>query len=403
MNSIPQQGISIDEFDYDLPDGRIAQHPVGNRTESKLLVYRHGEISHDSFGNLNQHLIEKSQLVFNNTKVIPARIFFNRPTGAVIQVFLLQPDMPMEQALEDSSGLAIWECMVGNAKKWKGDKLLLHFEYRGQDLVLKATLSQRNPFMVKFEWQKGIRLSDILDHIGKMPLPPYIKRESDLDDRHTYQTVYARHQGAVAAPTAGLHFTENLIGELRDAGHQITEFTLHVGAGTFKPVETDLVWNHDMHSEFYVVKRDEIESLLANSDRIAIGTTSLRTLESLYWAGVKIHQRLENPFVIDQHMPYLNKQPHLRYEEALEILLTDMNERKVDTIHGSTSVMIMPGYKVRSIKALITNFHMPKSTLLLLIGALVGPAWRKIYEEALGKDYRFLSYGDSSILYNERF
>jgi len=403
MNSIPQQGISIDEFDYNLPDSRIAQHPVGNRTESKLLVYRHGEISHDTFGNLNQHLVKKSQLVFNNTKVIPARIFFTRPTGAVIQVFLLQPDMPMEQALQDSTGRATWECLVGNAKKWKGDELHLSFEYRGQALVLKAALSQRNPFVVQFAWQKGIPLTDILDHIGKMPLPPYIKRESDIDDTRTYQTVYARHQGAVAAPTAGLHFTENLIGDLSDVGHSITELTLHVGAGTFKPVETDLVWNHDMHREFYVVKRDEIESLLANTDRIAVGTTSLRTLESLYWAGVKVRQNLDDPFVIDQHMPYTCEQPNLRYEDALEILLANMNKRNINTIQGSSSLMIMPGYKVRSIKALITNFHMPKSTLLLLIGALVGPSWRKIYEEALRTEYRFLSYGDSSILYNEMY
>jgi S-adenosylmethionine:tRNA ribosyltransferase-isomerase len=403
MTSISPEKIAISEFNYELGEDRIAQKPVEIRETSKLLVYNNGDIIHDSFDQLGNHLPERSMLVFNDTRVIPARMFFTRKTGSVIQVFLLNPITPfgnMEQALENTSGTAMWECMVGNAKKWKANEILTTPIHEGESKTsISASLSSRDPFHVLFEWPAGLSFSEIIQDVGKMPLPPYIKREAIEKDYETYQTVYAQHSGAVAAPTAGLHFTKKIINHLLKNGHKKAELTLHVGAGTFKPVEAHLAWDHPMHEETFIVDQNLLQQLISSNKRVATGTTSLRTLESLYWCGVNLKKDQSNPFDIAQHLPYQIQESSMTVEESLETLLNWMDDNRVKKITGSSSLMIMPGYNIRSVDALITNFHMPKSTLLLLIAAFVGDSWKRIYKEAMENGYRFLSYGDSSLLF----
>lgn len=402
MNSINPESIDIESFNYDLPEHKIAQKPENDRSASKLLVYQQGKISDSKFHELNHYLPKKSLLIFNNTRVIPARLFFKRDSGAVIQIFLLSPKEPYvnsEQALENKTGNAIWECMVGNAKKWKkGEGLTLSIVINESEISLEARLMRNDTFQVSFNWREGISFSDIIESIGKMPLPPYIKRQADLQDSEKYQTVFAKNKGAVAAPTAGLHFTDDLIESLKNHKHDIAELTLHVGAGTFKPVETNLVWNHPMHEEAFLVDLKTIEKLLNAPTRIATGTTSLRTLESLYWIAQNLHEEKEHPFVVSQHQPYEVSSFNLTYQEALEVLHKHTLKNNLLSIYGESSLMILPGYKIRSVNGLITNFHLPKSTLLLLISAFIGDDWHQVYKHALENDYRFLSYGDSSIL-----
>jgi len=392
----------IDEFDYQLPEESIAQFPLEKRDASKLLVYRNGQILHDGFQNISNYLSCDDLLVFNDTKVIPARLFFQKPTGSTIQVFLLEPVEPytqMERALESSESLS-WNCIIGNLKKWKeGEELELEID---TELKLKAILTDREKRTVRFSWQEDISFSEVLKLIGNLPLPPYINRAPQHSDEERYQTVYASHQGAVAAPTAGLHFSEPILDELKAKNIEIRQLTLHVGAGTFQPVKTEDVREHPMHEETFIISRELLEGLITSKRIVATGTTSLRALESMYWMGLKIYSddnsSPENLFRIGQ-FEYENIPATLDYREALTAVLHYFDQHDIERIEAHTAIMICPGYKVRSAHAIITNFHLPKSTLIMLISSLVGDKWKKIYSEALEKDYRFLSYGDSSLLF----
>ncbi|MFT7590696.1 MAG: S-adenosylmethionine:tRNA ribosyltransferase-isomerase [bacterium] len=396
--TLAQKHIRISDFDYDLPQEKIAQKPLKKRDSSKLLVYQQGQIVHKGFSDIGHHLPTDALLVFNNTKVIPARLYVTKPTGALIQVFLLNPVSPynnVEQALKLNNEPSTWQCMIGNLKRWKSGETL---EIRNEDFWMSFTLLDKEQRTVEMQWTDGIPFCDALEKVGNMPLPPYIKREAQESDSNRYQTVYAKHNGAVAAPTAGLHFTSDILSNLKETGRTISEVTLHVGSGTFKPVEEDLVWNHPMHEEFYQVSKETIEQLITNRPRIATGTTSLRTLETLYWVGVQIGSSSESPLNVAQHLPYLFNGGLPEYNAALETILKYMAEQDLSEIVGLSGIMIMPGYQIRSVDGLITNFHLPKSTLLLLIAALIGDEWKSVYEDAKANNYRFLSYGDSSLL-----
>ncbi|MBO6516958.1 MAG: S-adenosylmethionine:tRNA ribosyltransferase-isomerase [Bacteroidia bacterium] len=398
MTSEGVRNVRISDFDYELPKEMIAQSPLPVRDQSKLLVFNQGEIKHQRFDQVGDYLPSDTLLVFNNTKVIPARIYAEKSTGARIQIFLLNPVMPyndVERTLLVSEGPIVWKCMIGNAKKWKATDVL---EISLPQTKLRIKLQDREAKLVHFEWDGDIPFSEVLDAIGQMPLPPYIKREAQTEDAKRYQTVFAKNSGAVAAPTAGLHFSENVLNQLSDDGVTQAEVTLHVGAGTFKPVEVEHVWDHPMHEEFYQVDLSCLLTLMEKRNRIATGTTSLRTLETLYWVGIQLLEKIENPFDVRQHAPYEYTGTWVSYEEAIRAIVEYAQENGLKEIVGSSGIMIMPGYTIRSVVGLITNFHMPKSTLLLLISSLVGDQWRHIYEEAKANQYRFLSYGDSSLL-----
>ena len=392
------QSIRISDFDYDLPAAYVAQKPEAKRDASKLLVYQNGQVSHKQFSDIVEVLPENAKLIFNNTKVIPARLFVHKTTGALIQVFLLNPVAPynnVDQALKVTNQKVTWQCMVGNLKRWKQDETI---ELHTESVKMAFTLVDREQRLVEIDWTEDIHFCDALEVLGNMPLPPYIKREAQEADVTRYQTVYAKSEGAVAAPTAGLHFTPEILSDLKAKDKSIEEVTLHVGAGTFKPVEEDLVWNHPMHEEYYQVSRETIEGLITDAPRIATGTTSLRTLETLYWVGLQLRDGEENPYNVTQHKPYLYNSDLPDYNTSLQFVASHMEKLGVDEIVGLSGIMIMPGYAIKSVEGLITNFHLPKSTLLLLIAALVGEEWKTIYEEAKANDYRFLSYGDSSLL-----
>ncbi|MCB9263102.1 MAG: S-adenosylmethionine:tRNA ribosyltransferase-isomerase [Flavobacteriales bacterium] len=390
--------MKISDFDYDLPTDLVAQHPLKNRSDSKLLIYKDNQISHYHFHDLPHFLPENSWIIFNNTKVIPARIFAKKATGAVIQLFLLNPVTPstdVERVLKIKDSKIAWQCLVGNAKKWKdGEVLVVQMENFG----LSAKLLDRAKMIVEFDWDAEISFSEVIEKIGNMPLPPYIKRAEEVEDKGRYQTVFAKNDGAVAAPTAGLHFTQNIIDQLNQKHINTAEVTLHVGAGTFKPVDEELVWKHPMHNEFFSVSIEQLQKIANSNYRIATGTTTLRTLESLYWCGVKLSKGEAEPFFVEQHYPY-RKDSTISFEESIKQVIDYAFKNDLSSIHGSSELMIMPGYTIRSINALITNFHLPKSTLLLLVSALVGSDWKNIYDEAKNNQYRFLSYGDSSLLF----
>lgn len=401
MSNSEFRSIRISDFDYDLPEAYVAQKPLKLREESKLLVFRNHKITHTGFNSIGTHIPDSALLVFNNTRVIPARLFATKETGARIQIFLLNPVSPfaeVERALKVTESAVVWKCMIGNAKRWKeGEQLQIDAD--GFRLLL--TLINKEEKLVEFAWSEPIEFCDVIEAIGNMPLPPYIKREAQEEDSSRYQTVYARNDGAVAAPTAGLHFSKNLLDELQSKGVKTTELTLHVGAGTFKPVETDVVWDHPMHEEFFQVGVDCLETLLLHKLRIATGTTSLRTLETLYWVGVQLAEGVDNPFLVTQHKPYEYAGEELSFEDAIGEILRYTKQRGLSEVVGTSGIMIMPGYDIKSVQGLITNFHLPKSTLLLLISAMVGNDWRSIYDEAKKHDYRFLSYGDSSLLWKD--
>lgn len=388
---------SPSDFNYDLPQEFIAQYPLHDRSASKLLYFDGSKISHQGFRDLPELLSEGASLFFNDTRVFPARTFFKKKSGSVIQIFLLEPlNMDVQVAMSQQDNV-IWECIIGNLKKWKSnEKLTTTVNIDGTDCIVDAHLLDREKKMVRFEWNGEYTFSKVIHALGKVPLPPYIKRDSEKKDLNDYQTVYAKQEGAVAAPTAGLHFTRDVLEELKKRDIGITYLTLHVGAGTFQPLQAENVMDHDMHSEHFEVSTETLLSILNNSIRFAVGTTSLRTLESLYWAGVKI-SRSEDPTHIEKFYPYDNPS-EITYEESIGILLKWMIQEQHQTFRGSTAIMIMPGYSIRSIKGLITNFHMPQSTLIMLVAAFIGQDWRTVYEEALSKGYRFLSYGDSSLL-----
>lgn len=395
--------IDLSEYNYDLPDERIARFPLEPRDSSKLLVYKDEKIQHKNFYELPQLLNAKSTVVFNNTKVIPARMFFQKPSGALIQLFLLHPVSPFTHVNEamNAVGECVWECTIGNLKKWN-DGLVLSLELPNNLGTFEATLIDREKKRVKLNWSnQELTFSELLMSIGEIPLPPYLNRKPIEKDKETYQTVYSSKKGAVAAPTAGLHFTNGLLKKLNAKDIKTHEVTLHVSAGTFQPIKTDDVFEHAMHTEQIVITQENVATLLATETIITVGTTSIRTLESLYWYGVKIINSLDSPppFFIEKLYPYNHEREHPSRKEALQAVANYMKKNQLTRIVGETSVFILPGYDFKMSDALITNFHQPRSTLILLIAAYVGKDWRKVYHEALANDYRFLSYGDSSILF----
>ena len=400
--------IRISEFNYPLPDERIAKFPLPVRDQSKLLLYRHGEITEDIFTSLPDYLPANSLIIFNNTKVIQARLHFHKETGALIEVFCLEPIQPNDYALNfQQTEHAAWLCMIGNLKKWKEGALKREITVKGKPLTLTAERGacHGTSHWVDFRWNNPeITFADILEVFGELPIPPYLNRETQESDKETYQTVYSKIKGSVAAPTAGLHFTPRVLDALREKGVALEELTLHVGAGTFKPVKSEEIEGHEMHTEYISVNRSTLEKLVAHEGKaIAVGTTSVRTLESLYHIGVTL---LHNPNATEEDLHVKQWQP---YETALETAATPavdalqaiiayLDRHHMETLHSSTQIIIAPGYEYRIVKAMVTNFHQPQSTLLLLVSAFLHGDWRKIYDYALAHDFRFLSYGDSSLL-----
>ncbi len=395
------KNIRIEDYTYDLPEERIAKFPLARREASRLLVYEEGNICERRFSDVTDMLHPGQTLVFNNTKVIHARLFFRKPTGAVIEVFCLEPYKPADYACNFSARRECWwKCMVGNLKKWKEGVISCRFGVGEGECVLEATAveQRQGEVVVHFAWNRDITFSEVLEECGKIPIPPYLNRESEASDEIRYQTIYSREEGSVAAPTAGLHFTRDILSHLRQKEVGIAELTLHVGAGTFRPVKADTVGGHEMHTEHLVISRTLIDALLHTSgDVVAVGTTSVRTLESLYWMGVKRLAGEEDFFILGQWEAYaLPGRYSLR--EALEALAGWFEETHLEVLKARTTIIIVPGYRFRVVGAMFTNFHQPQSTLLLLVGAAVGEDWRRIYDYALKHDFRFLSYGDSSFL-----
>ena len=394
----------IADFNYPLPDERIAKYPLPERDHSKLLVYRGGEVSEDRFYNVGDYIAPSALLIYNNTRVIQARLEFRKPTGARIEVFCLEPLEPHDYQLSLTSTTGCtWKCMVGNAKKWHDEPVSL----QAGGFTLRAYKEQvlGNTFAVRFEWDgEGVSFAEILDAAGELPIPPYLNRKTEASDLKTYQTVYSRIKGSVAAPTAGLHFTQNVLDDLHRRGIETDEVTLHVGAGTFLPVKTADANEHTMHTEIIAVPRETIAHIQTKLGKIvAVGTTSMRTLESLYFIGCQLRNidkseyQYSDEIHVDQFEPY-GKEYTLSTREALQAILDYLDATGQQTLHAETQIMIKPGYTFRVVDQLITNFHQPQSTLLLLVSAFVGGDWRTIYDYALSHGFRFLSYGDSSIL-----
>lgn len=401
--------IHIADYNYDLPDERIAKYPKAVRDESKLLLYCGGQISEDVFYNLPNYLPKGELLVFNNTKVIQARLHFHKSTGALIEVFCLEPHTPHDYQVNFATTRRVaWTCLVGNLKKWKEGKLERTINVGGKEVLLTAERVgvSGTGYEVVFDWgDDTVAFSEVLEAIGELPIPPYLNRETEASDLKTYQTVYSKVKGSVAAPTAGLHFTERVLAALDNNGIERNEITLHVGAGTFKPVKSEEIGGHPMHSEWIAVKRESIERLLAHGGHcVAVGTTSVRTLESLYYIGVMLHRNPDahqDDLHVPQWMPYeYAASPELKLTtvEALRAIVDWLDRNKLPVLHTSTQIIIAPGYEYHVVKAMVTNFHQPKSTLLLLVSALIGDNWRRVYDYALSHDFRFLSYGDSSLL-----
>lgn len=397
------KNIQIADYDYPLPDDRIARYPLAERDQSKLLTLRDGVIGEHHFAELPDLLPADTLLVFNNTKVIHARLFFRKPSGATIEVFCLEPyQMPVAQAFEQRERCT-WTCFIGNNKKWKEGPLTLEFSVLNSKYSISASRREAvgNAWLVDFEWTGGLSFAEVIEQAGVIPLPPYLNREAEADDATRYQTVYARHDGSVAAPTAGLHFTDAVLNNLKNKGIETEFITLHVGAGTFKPVSTATIGEHEMHVEPVHVTADNLRRLIAHEGKplIAVGTTTVRTLESLYWFGVQLHS---NPDLDCMHVhqwdPYTLLQGYdLRMSEAYGNVLKWLDRNDTDRLDGATQLMIAPGYKYHVISGLVTNFHQPKSTLLLLVSALIGDRWRDCYRYALDHGFRFLSYGDSCL------
>lgn len=399
------ENIHISDYNYLLPDDKIAKFPKEQRDQSKLLVYQSGEIKEDIFYNLPKYLPKNSLMVFNNTKVIQARLHFKKVSGALIEIFLLEPGMPTDYELMfQTKGYCEWLCLIGNLKKWKEGILVKEFIYKGETVRIEATKKESigTSHKVALKWDNtSLSFAELIDLIGELPIPPYLNRETEESDKTTYQTVYSKINGSVAAPTAGLHFTNDVLQDLDSYGIEREELTLHVGAGTFKPVKSEELSGHDMHTEYISVSKQTLEKLLSyGASAIAVGTTSVRTLESLYYMGVKLHSNpdlSEKELHITQWEPYKVKSS-LPATEAIEEIIKYLDRNNVSTLHSSTQIMIAPGYNYKIVKLLITNFHQPQSTLLLLVSAFVKGNWKTIYDYALTHDFRFLSYGDSSLL-----
>lgn len=401
--------IRISDYNYPLPDERIAKFPISERDHSKLLLYQHGEVTEDVFYNLPHYLPKGALMVFNNTKVIQARLHFRKATGAMIEVFLLEPAEPAdyEQMFQTSAHCA-WYCLVGNLKKWKEGSLTIE---HGPLTISATRLGEHGTSqLIEFEWSMGydrspISFAEVLDLLGELPIPPYLNRETQESDKTTYQTVYSKIKGSVAAPTAGLHFTDRVLQAIDEAGIDREELTLHVGAGTFKPVKSEEIEGHEMHTETVSVRRQTIQELIDHGGwAIAVGTTSVRTLESLYYMGLKI---LRNPDIpedqlhVAQWEPYeeeVSERRKVKSDEALRALAGWMDRNQLSVLNSSTQIIIAPGYEYKIVRMLVTNFHQPQSTLLLLVSAFVHGDWHRIYDYALSHDFRFLSYGDSSLL-----
>lgn len=407
--------IHISDYNYPLPDERIAKFPLAQRDHSKLLVFENGDISEDIFYNITGHLPKGALMVFNNTKVIQARMHFRKETGALIEVFLLEPAEPADYELMfQTNGKCAWLCLVGNLKKWKEGQLSRSFDVNGKTVTLSVERlhEERTSHWVEFRWDNpDVSFAEILDAAGELPIPPYLNRDTQESDKTTYQTVYSKIKGSVAAPTAGLHFTDKVLADIDAHGIDREELTLHVGAGTFKPVKSEEIEGHEMHTEYICVNKKTIDKLIAHGGKaIAVGTTSVRTLESLYYMGVKLH---DNPNLTEEQLHVGQWEPY-DYAERLAAEGTapldtidalreisdylDRNSRKA--LHSSTQIIIAPGFEYHIVDILVTNFHQPQSTLLLLVSAFVKGEWRRIYDYALAHDFRFLSYGDSCLIKN---
>lgn len=398
--------IRIEDFNYDLPDERIAKYPLPTRDASKLLVYRRGKPEEKKFVDISSYLPEGSMMVFNDTKVVPARLHFQRESGAHIEIFCLEPIQPEEYVTMFAvTDRCRWKCIVGNVKRWKNDTLSLYnpeSDMDVTDMALKADLIERQgeTSIVEFSWSNGAPFSRVLEVCGSIPIPPYLNRDTEDIDLERYQTLYARFRGSVAAPTAGLHFTENVLEQIRSKGITTETVCLHVGAGTFLPVKSSLVSEHTMHREPFVITLDLLEKLVARKGKlVSVGTTSVRTLESLYYIGVKCIET-GTPADVMQWEPYEREYAYST-EEALSALIAYMKTNSLKDLQLGTRIIIVPGYHFRVVDVLVTNFHQPQSTLLLLVSAFVGGDWKNIYDYALSHDFRFLSYGDSSILFRE--
>ena len=404
--------IEISQYDYSLPDERIAKFPLAERDQSKLLIYKKGEVGEDVFRHLPEHLPTGALMVMNNTRVIQARMHFRKSSGALIEIFLLEPFLPADyEQMFQQTARCQWLCLIGNQKKWKEGALTIA---QGPLTVSAKRLGEHGTSqLVEFEWlmaegHRAMTFADVIDLLGELPIPPYLNRETQESDKTTYQTVYSKIKGSVAAPTAGLHFTQRVLEAIDQRGIEREEVTLHVGAGTFRPVKSQTIGQHDMHTEYIAVRRHTIERLIAHQGKaIAVGTTSVRTLESLYYMGLKVLRNAditEDLLHVNQWVPYdcdegsEHREESVTAVESLKALMDWMDRHELTTLHSSTQIIIAPGYDYKIVNMLITNFHQPQSTLLLLVSAFVHGDWHKIYDYALSHDFRFLSYGDSSLL-----
>lgn len=408
------ENIFIKDYTYELTEERIAKYPLPQRDESKLLIYKNGKIEENNYYNLDKYIPSNSLLVFNNTKVVEARLIFQKSSGSVIELFCLEPaeEYPDITTAMMQKKKVLWKCLVGGAKKWKDESLIkmikmIESDSKEVELVAKKIKKLTDDFLIEFSWNDAsLSFAEILHHTGSVPLPPYLHREAEETDKERYQTIYAKHEGSVAAPTAGLHFTERLFQKLEKKNIQRDFVTLHVGAGTFKPVKTETISEHEMHAEFFEVRKEFLETLLQhlNKNIIVIGTTSLRTIESLYWLGVKTIFQAEisqHDLQLQQWEVYNIDASDISTEQALQSLLQWMNKNQTEVLVTKTQIIIVPGYELKIVNGLITNFHQPQSTLLLLVASIVGDYWKKIYSYALENNFRFLSYGDGSLIWKK--
>lgn len=402
---------NLENFTYELPDNKIAFYPLKNREESKLLVYKEHHISESVFRDIHNYLPDGSILIFNNTRVVRARLIFHKETGAKIEIFCLEPAEGLSnigKSLNQQKSVK-WQCLVGNASKWKSGRLETEIKVKGEKITITAERSEAGTeySVIEFSWSpEEFSFGDILTSLGKIPLPPYIKREDEEEDSLRYQTVYAKVNGSVAAPTSGLHFTDGVINCIKEKNIEILPLTLHIGAGTFKPIGGNDITKHIMHPEFFSVSREVIETIINKGERqiISTGTTTMRTLESLYYAGLEIlsGKVKKNYFFIEQWIPYNLSGEKIPVETAFKAILEYMLENELASLNGETRIIIVPGYEFKVVDALITNFHQPGSTLLLLVAAFIGEDWKKVYEYAIMQNFRFLSYGDGSLLFKNK-
>jgi S-adenosylmethionine:tRNA ribosyltransferase-isomerase len=396
--------IKLTDFHYDLPHSKIAQFPLEERDKAKLMVYSKGQLTDEHFYNIGDYLPKDACLIFNDTKVIHARLLFKKDNGATIEIFLLNPENPKDISLAlTKTDNCQWKCLIGNKKRWKANAILTQQIKIGEDVVeISAKLADKEENIVEFSLSSPTyTFGEVIHELGKIPLPPYIRREPNQGDDSHYQTIYSKVSGAVACPTAGLHFTDNVLKNLQSKDFGLDFVTLHVSAGTFQPVKDDSVWQHNMHSEQIIISKSTLENIYGHLDTIvAVGTTSLRVLESIYWYGLKLINGIafHNDCLVEKLDPYTVYEHTPSVKKVFEAIIDNMKVNNISYICGSTEILIMPSYDFRVCKGLITNFHLPNTTLMFLIAAFVGEDWRKIYNAALEKDYRFLSYGDATLL-----